>query len=309
MKNGTERMKRYLKRQRKGIAGYIFILPVILGLVFIYLPSLYHSIMISLSTLTYQPDGMVMEYEGFSQYSYAFRIDPDFVRTIANSMKDLLINVPAIIIFSFFIANVLNQKFFGRSAARTIFFLPVIISTGILFLAEANDTIQALYTGGSKLDVGAINQNNIFNYQALKEFFTNSGLNKTFVSLIFATIDKIYYIVTSSGVQILLFLAGLQSIPVSMFEVAKIEGATSWEILWKITFPSISPLILVAVLFTIIESFYSFSNPIVSYINGFLKDPNSFSYGSALSLIYFGVITVVIALLWFIINRFIVYQD
>lgn len=302
-------LHRFWVRQKKGAVGYLFILPVIVGLTLIYLPSLYRSVVISLSNLTYDTNGMVMEFEGLKQYKYAFGVDPDFVTIMLNSMRDLLINVPTIIIFSFFIANVLNQKFFGRAVARTVFFMPVIIATGILYLAEAQDTIQMLYSGGSKLDVGGLASSNIFDFNSLKEMFYSTNIDRRYLSLIFATIEKIYYIVTSSGVQILIFLAGLQSIPESMFEAAKIEGGTGWEILWKITFPYISPLILVAVMFTIIETFYSFSNPIVSYINNYLKDPVNFSYGSALSLIYAVVTAVIIMGMWFIINHFVIYQD
>jgi ABC-type sugar transport system permease subunit len=264
--------------------------------------------MISLSEITYEKMGMVMKFDGLTQYHYAFRVDPEFVPTVLKSIKNLLINIPTIVIFSFFMANVLNQKFFGRSVARAVFFLPVITATGILVMAEANDTIQMLYSGSGKLNEGGLNTN-IFNFENFKMMFLNSSINQSYISFLFATIDRIYYIITSSGVQILIFLAGLQSIPESMFEAAKMEGATSWEILWKITFPFISPLILVTVLYTIIETFYSFSNPIVVYINGYLRDPNSFSYGSAISLIYFAVSAAVIAVIWLIINRFIVYQD
>ena len=294
---------------KKAAVGYVFVMPIIIGITMIYLPSMYRSIMISLSDLKYETNGMVMNYVGFTQYNYAFRIDPDFIPTVLASLKDLLINIPTIIMFSFFIANVLNQKFTGRSVARTVFFLPVIIATGILVTAEANDTIQMLYTGSGKLNEGGLGSNNVFDYQNFKRMFLDSSINQTYMSIIFATIDKIYYIVTSSGVQILIFLAGLQSIPESMFEAAKMEGATSWETLWKITFPYISPLILVSVLYTIIETFYSFSNPIVGYINNYMKDPNNFSYGSAISLVYFAVTAVVIVAIWFIISRFIVYQD
>lgn len=296
-------------RYKREAVGYVFVLPIFIGLAFIYLPSLARSVMISFSDLTFDTGGMHTTFSGFKQYDYAFRIDPNFTTTVINSLRDLAINVPTIIIFSFFIANILNQKFFGRAVARTLFFLPVIISTGILYLAEANDAIQALYAGGGKLDVGGMDNTNIFNYQQLRAFFLSSGLNSTFISLILGTIDRTYYIATTSGVQILLFLAALQTISPSHYEVAKIEGATAWEILWKITFPSISPIILVAVLYTVIETFYSFSNPMVSFINGYLRNPNDFSYGSALSMIYFAVIAVVIALLWFIINKFILYSD
>jgi ABC-type sugar transport system permease subunit len=304
----VQKLRSAVLRSKREAIGYVFVLPIIIGLAMIYLPSLYRAVKISLSEISYEKTGMVMEYEGLSQYYYAFRIDPDFVPTVLESMKNLLINIPTIVIFSFFMANVLNQKFVGRSIARAVFFLPVITATGILVMAEANDTIQMLYSGSGKLNEGGLSSN-IFNYESFKMMFLNSSINQRYISFLFATIDRIYYIVTSSGVQILIFLAGLQSIPESMFEAAKMEGATSWEILWKITFPYISPLILVSVLYTIIETFYSFNNPIVVYINKYLQDPNNFAYGSAISLIYFAVSAVAIAVICLIINRFIVYQD
>ncbi|MBE5965937.1 MAG: sugar ABC transporter permease [Lachnospiraceae bacterium] len=304
----VQKLRSAVLRSKREAIGYVFVLPIIIGLAMIYLPSLYRAVKISLSEISYEKTGMVMEYEGLSQYYYAFRIDPDFVPTVLESMRNLLINIPTIVIFSFFMANVLNQKFVGRSIARAVFFLPVITATGILVMAEANDTIQMLYSGSGKLNEGGLSSN-IFNYESFKMMFLNSSINQRYISFLFATIDRIYYIVTSSGVQILIFLAGLQSIPESMFEAAKMEGATSWEILWKITFPYISPLILVSVLYTIIETFYSFNNPIVVYINKYLQDPNNFAYGSAISLIYFAVSAVAIAVICLIINRFIVYQD
>lgn len=302
-------MRKAWARQKRNAVGYIFVLPIIIGMFAIYIPSFIRSIQISMSDLSFGIDGMSMEFVGLEHYIHAFTVDPNFVTTVINSMRDLLINVPTLTIFSFFIAVVLNQKFFGRTAFRTIFFLPVIISTGILHLADQADLIQNLYGTGTGLDVGGISSDTIFNYQYLRFLLMNSNLPPIVIDLAFGTIDRIYIILISSGVQILLFLAALQSISASHYEVAKIEGATSWEILWKITFPVVSPIILVVVLFSIIETFYNFTNPIVSFITDLLRDPNSFSYGSALALIYFVVIAVVITVLWFVISKFIVYQD
>ena len=302
-------MRKIWIRQKKNSVGYVFVIPIIIGLFVIYIPSLVRAVIISLSELTFGADGIVMEFAGILHYNYAFVIDPNFTTLVVNSLRDLLINVPTITIFAFFMAVVLNQSFLGRATFRTIFFLPVIISTGVLHLAGQADVIQNMYTAGTGLDIGGVSDDSFFNYQYLRQILRNSDLPPLFIELTLGTIDRIGIILMSSGVQILLFLAALQSISQSHYEVAKIEGASSWEILWKISFPLVSPIILVVVLFSIIETFYNFTNPIVNIINDNLRNPNQMAYGSALALIYFVVIAAVIAVLWWFINKFVIYLD
>lgn len=292
---------------RKDVVGYLFLLPLILGLCFIYVPVLIQSFLFSVSDMDITSKGLIMEYAGFSNYYKAFFVDPSFRQLLLSSLGDMLINVPTIIIFSFFIANVLNQKFFGRLTARVIFFIPVIIATGIISAAESGDLLLASYQSGGKLDMGLEAQ--VFSYQTFMDILSNAGLGDTFVSIIEYAIDRLYTIVTSCGVQLLIFLAGLQSIPVSMFEAAKVEGATQWEIFWKISFPYISPLILLNLVYTVIDCFFSFKNAMISTITSVLKNPAQYSWGTALAWIYMGIAIVFLVIIWAAVRKFIVYQE
>ncbi|MBS5661845.1 MAG: sugar ABC transporter permease [Clostridiales bacterium] len=292
---------------RKDVVGYLFLLPLILGLCFIYVPVLIQSFLFSVSDMDITSKGLVMEYAGFGNYYKAFFVDPSFRQLLLSSLGDMLINVPTIIIFSFFIANVLNQKFFGRLTARVIFFIPVIIATGIISAAESGDLLLASYQSGGKLDMGLEAQ--VFSYQTFMDILSNAGLGDTFVSIIEYAIDRLYTIVTSCGVQLLIFLAGLQSIPVSMFEAAKVEGATQWEIFWKISFPYISPLILLNLVYTVIDCFFSFKNAMISTITSVLKNPAQYSWGTALAWIYMGIAIVFLVIIWAAVRKFIVYQE
>lgn len=293
---------------KKEAVGYLFLLPLILGLCFIYIPILVQSFLFSVSDLTVTQQGLVAKYMGFSNYYKAFFVDPDFRQLLLASVGDMLINVPTIIIFSFFIANVLNQKFFGRLTARVIFFIPVIIATGVISAAESGDLLLASYQSGGKLDMGGL-ESNFFSYQTFIEILRNAGLGETFVNIIEYAIDRLYTIVTSCGVQLLIFLAGLQSIPPSMFEAAKVEGATQWEIFWKISFSYISPLILLNLVYTVIDCFFSFKNPMISTITSVLKNPSQYSWGTTLAWIYMGIAIVFLVIIWAFVRKFIVYQE
>jgi len=149
----------------------------------------------------------------------------------------------------------------------------------------------------------------VFSYQTFMDILSNAGLGDTFVSIIEYAIDRLYTIVTSCGVQLLIFLAGLQSIPVSMFEAAKVEGATQWEIFWKISFPYISPLILLNLVYTVIDCFFSFKNAMISTITSVLKNPAQYSWGTALAWIYMGIAIVFLVIIWAAVRKFIVYQE
>ncbi len=303
-----QKIRRFLLGKKRDTVGYLFLLPLILGMLAIYIPALVQSFIFSVSDLTITDQGVVTAYSGFGQYYKALFVNPDMRQLILTSIGDIVINVPTIIIFSFFIANVLNQKFFGRLTARVIFFIPVIIATGVISAAESNDLLMATYQSGGKLDMGSV-QANVFSYEAFMDILRNAGLGDTFVGIIEYAIDRLYTIVTSCGVQLLIFLAGLQSISPSMFEAAKVEGATQWEIFWKISFPYISPLILLNLIYTVIDCFFSFKNPMINTISGILESPTQYSWGIALSWLYMGIAVVFLVIVWFAVRKFIVYQD
>jgi len=293
--------------KKRSWKGFLFVLPIVLGLIVIYIPSIIQSITYSFSSIQVSKVGYVLTNVGLVNYERAFFIDPNFRVILLNSLRNMILDVPVIIMFSFFVATILNQKFKGNNLAKVIFFLPVIIATGIISEAESNNMIIGMYSQGSKLDLGAAQ--GVLNYEQLKALLYASSIHPTIVDVVVGAIDKIYIVITSSGVQLLIFISGLHSIPVSMFEAAKVEGATGWETFWKISFPYISPLIFLNVIYTIIDSFLSYRNGAVVYIRGTMQSADLYAYSSALSWIYVVIIMVFIALVWMIINKFIVYQD
>uniref|UniRef100_A9U874 Predicted protein n=1 Tax=Physcomitrium patens TaxID=3218 RepID=A9U874_PHYPA len=191
----------------------------------------------------------------------------------------MVINVPLIVIFSLFLAVLLNQRFVGRAIARSIFFLPVILASGVIANLETSSLVQAINeqnAGGAVSGLGT---------SELTRIMVNSGVSDNIVAYLTSAVDRIYQIVSQSGVQILIFLAGIQSVSPQLYEASKIEGATGYEAFWKITLPMVSPLILVNVIYTVIDSFSRSEMTTLIRETGFTNF--NFGLSSAMAWIYF----------------------
>ena len=299
--------------KRKARAGWVFVLPFIIGLAFIYIPVVISSLQLSFCQL--QPvrlpngtAGVLMNPVGFKNYYEALFEDSRFVQTLVSGIKQLIFDIPAIVIFSLFVAVILNQKMFGRAAFRAIFFIPVILSTGLIDAIDVNNAMVDNMAGGGIDDgSGASASNDIINAVDIERLFSSMKVGTELVSYIVALVNDIYSIVNRSGVQILIFLAGLQSISPSIYEACTIDGATSWETFWKITFPMISPMILVNALYTIIDSFTSASNTVMSYINN-IYDSSKTVLATSMAWIYFIIIILIIAVFMAIASAYVFYQ-
>ena len=301
--------KRKLTLQGKdAVAGYLFIIPFLVGFFGLFLPMLLKSVTFSFSNMTVEKGGYVLEKAangGFEHYIRALTIDPKFNLQLFGAVKDMAVNVPLILIFSFFAANLLNQKFRGRGVARSIFFFPVILTSGIVLGIESSDLLQA--TLGPEGMLSADDASTVFNVATFLLKYTN--LPNGIVTYLSGAVLGIYDIVIASGVQILIFLAGLQGISPSLYEASNMEGATAWENFWKITFPMISPLILVNAIYTIIDSFTSANNELMTLIKKTIFNDVRYGYGSAMAWIYFLVIAVIISVVGGIIAKRVFYMD
>ena len=215
-------------------------------------------------------------------------------------------NILVVLIFAFFIATVLNQNFKGRTPARVIFFIPVIMSSGVIAYFDNRQSMVDTYTSQGKLDVSASSN---FDYSTLRSVVSGALNNETLSNIVLNAVDGIYSVITSSGVQFLVFLSGLQSISVNMYEAAKVEGATGWETFWKISFPMISPLILVNLLYTVIDLFLKKDNEAITLIDTALQTASQYAQASAMSWIYTLIILAFVGLSFLIVQKFIVYQD
>lgn len=289
---------------RNAVTGYLFISPFILGFIAFLLIPLGQSLRMAFSTLTFN-NGIVYTFVKFENFKYAFTVDPEFVTFLTDELLRMAYSVPSIIIFSFFIAIVLNQDFKGRGLVRAVFFLPVILSSGVLVGLETNNTLMA----GLK-DVIAEQSNLTSITDTVKKLFLAEGETLGPINYVFQAVDQVYDIAISSGIQIIIFLSGLQTISPSMFEAAKIEGATAWETFWKITFPMISSLILVNVIYSIIDFFVKTDNQVMTLIKEtMVSKADGYGLSSAMAWAYFAVIAVIIAVISAIISKRVYYYE
>jgi ABC-type sugar transport system permease subunit len=210
--------------KRKARAGWVFVLPFVIGLIFIYIPVVINSLQLSFCNL--QPvrlpngtAGTVLEPVGFANYHEALFVDPKFVQTLVGGIQQLIFDIPAIVIFSLFVAVILNQKMFGRAAFRAIFFIPVILSTGLIDAIDVNNAmVENMQGSGIDEGTGTSASNQIINAVDIQRLFANMKVGTELVTYIVTLVNDIYNIVNRSGVQILIFLAGLQSISPSIYE-------------------------------------------------------------------------------------------
>lgn len=246
--------KRLTLTQKKAITGLLFISPWLIGFIWFYARSFVMAIEFSLSQLDLvDGGGFKLKFIGLENFKYAFLVDPTFNQILVDSIRNMIIDVPLIIFFSLFVAILLNQNFKGRTLVRAIFFLTVIMNSGAI-----SDTLaiaRELAGGGvaaMSTEIVAIQGVNVEYFASL---LLDLGFPRFTLDYIIAAVARIYNIVQASGIQIIIFIAALQSVPGALYEVSRIEGATAYETFWKVTFPMVSPLILTNVVYTIVDSF------------------------------------------------------
>ena len=284
---------------RRARTGTMFILPFIIGFLIFMVRPLALSLQMSFSSVNVL-DGAMTPVK-FNNYKYAFVSDPDFNRLLTEESGRMVINTIATLVLSFVIAVILNQNFKGRTLCRVIFFLPVILSSGVLPGVESQNVFFNLM--GNISD--SVNESSGVNLsKALQDLLSVSGVANGVFDIIFQMIDAIYDIVMASGIQIIVFLSGLQSISPSLYEAAEVEGCSAWESFWKITFPMVSPLLLVNCIYTIIDFFMKNTNTVMEHINDVMYGPQmDYGIASAESWVYFGVALAFIGISSFIISR------
>ncbi len=282
-------------RARRARTGVLFILPFIIGFLFFMVRPLIFSMEMSLNEVTLRAGGgFDMTWNKFENYHYAFAVDANFNQYLLDEISRMGINTIATLVLSFVIAVILNQEFKGRTLCRIMFFLPVILSSGVLPGIESSNEFYNMMSDISK----NVTENNGLNISATLEDLLNvSGVASDVFAVIFQMIDAIYDIVMASGIQIIVFLSGLQSISPSLYEAADVEGCSAWESFWKITFPMVSPLLLVNCIYTIVDFFMKNDNRVIELINSTMYGVRlNFGAASAMSWIYFGVAIVFISI-------------
>ncbi|MBQ7318863.1 MAG: sugar ABC transporter permease [Clostridia bacterium] len=297
--------------RRKARAGWFFVLPFVIGFVLVYLPMVYDSIVMSFNTVNIvQGGGYELEFVGWKNYHDALFDDPNFFRTLTSGLTQLAFDIPAILIFSLFMAVLLNQKMVGRAAFRAIFFLPVVLATGIMEGIEAQNTLSDYMGSTEGIETGEESSaaSEIVSAMDIQRLFSGMKVGQGIVTYVANAVNNIFNIVNRSGVQMLIFLAALQSISPAIYESCRIDGATSWETFWKITLPMISPMILVNGVYTIIDSFTTDSNQVMKYVAEVYGDADGQTLSSAMAWIYFLIIIVIVAIIGGIFSAYVFYQ-
>ena len=300
--------------KRKARGGWLFVMPFIIGFVLIYLPIIIDSIKYSFCEVKIIPQsrggGIDLTYVGWANYKEVLTGTEyeSFLPTLLQGLETIALEIPMILMFSLFMAVLLNQKMVGRAFFRAMLFLPVILSTGIMETVSAQD-VNAMSSSASIDDgSGQSAASEMAYFTSVQSMFQMLDLpvGGGLIQYVALAVESIFDIVNRSGVQILIFLAGLQSISPAIYESVQIDGATSWETFWKITFPMISPMILVNAVYTVIDSFTTESNPVMQYVMNVYT--NSKVYSSAMSWMYFLIVILVIAAVAGIFSAFVFYQ-
>ena len=272
-------------KQQKVMWGIIFLLPWIIGFVFLFAVPFFESLRYSFFELTPRSGEILKDFVGLDNYKYAFELhvirNTSFKVELISTTIDALINLPVLLIFSLFIAVMLNMEFKGRAIVRAIFFIPVIL----------NSAAVASALGGGDAIASLLEQQGIDKIFDLEFYLLQTGMADWLIGFIVGLIDRIYSILSLAGVPILLFLASIQSVPKHLYEAAKIEGATAYEMLWLITLPNVTPHIVTVTVYALVDTFLTSS---VSEIISSELNRQNWGLSSAMAWVY--VLTIIVML-------------
>lgn len=287
---------------KKSMYGWMFISPWCLGMLLFFIVPLFQSLYYSFCYVFVDPGSMTTEFAGLEQYKEILNVDPDYTKNLSTALGDFFYSLPIIVIVSLILALVLNQKFRGRVFFRAIFFLPVIIATGVVMekltatyggvgaIVQVTSETTNVYTegGGGGMDFTAILANLQF-----PEAITNTM--STLITNIFNTL-------WSCGIPVILFISGLQTIPESLYEASHVEGATKWEEFWYITLPMLGQTILLVIVFTIIELLTQNTNPVLQQAYGLMNNMN-YDMSAAMLWVFFAIIGSAIGIVIFLYSK------
>ena len=302
--------------RKKGLYGYGFIAIWIIGVIYMFIIPLAQSLWYSMCHTELVTDkamaleygmnsvGIYTEWNNFANYQKALFRNTKFLPALTESLGNMATQVPVVMLFSLFIALLLNQKFRGRTLARAVFFLPVLVATGPVIAVIRGDISTNGVSGAEQFS--ALFQTDLVD--ELLSFLGIYNLSEELTTFIETITSDIFNLIWAAGIQILIFLAALQQIPTSAKEAASMEGATGWEFFWKITFPMISPMILANLIYTVIDTFVDSENPVMEIV---MTQSRELNYGlsAAMAWIYFAIVAVALGIIVLIVSKFVFYEN
>lgn len=284
----------YERKKRK--SGFLFILPWFIGFALFFFKPLFQSIIFSFSNVKMTETGFSMTFTGLDNFHYIFYESPKYVDNLLASISTFIYRVPVIFILSYIIAVALNGKFKGKTIFRSIYFVPVIISTGVIMQYISGDAVAEQMRGSS----GSVYLSGLIDFD---QIFLDLGIPDAAINFIIKYVDDIFNLIWDCGIQIVLFISGLQAIPEQLYEVSTVEGATKWEEFWYITTPMMSPTINLVLVFTAIDFGISESNLAMGQAYTLLLEQQNYHQSSAMMWSMFLIIGAIFAAFLFVLNR------
>ena len=281
-------MRRSLKIETKDkLVGLTFISPWLIGFLLFSAFPLGYCLYMAFNDVIFTTDKLKLSFVGVANFKKALFEDAEIINKFVLFLQQSIIIIPIIVVFALIIALMLNQKFKGRGFIRSIFFLPVVLTSGNLISALTNQK-----------------QGTISFLQSTTVSAMLTSIGGTWAITIKSVLDSFLIILWYSGVQMLLLLAGMQSINPSIYEAARIDGAGKWESLWMITLPGLTPFIFISVIYTIVDQFTSPFNPILAIINHYSMGASAkYGYAAAISWLFFIVILLILGLCMLIFRK------
>ncbi len=282
--------------QLKSRYGYMFVALWIVGFILFFAYPIILSVWYSLCEVTLSADGVVTTFVGIDNYKMWLGEDPNFTKWLTTDVTSMIYSLPIILLVSLVLALLLNKKFPGRLFFRALYFVPVIIATGVVLKLMFQTTSEDLAGAG----VSAALTDSMFSVEDILSWLDMPDQVAAYVKLV---INNIFDLLWNCGIQTVLFIAGLQSIPHTLYEASKVEGATKWEEFWFITFPSLGSVILLVGVFTMVDLFTNSRNVLIEKAYNLIYTGN-FDSSSAMLWIYFVVVGVIMGFVLFLYNRF-----
>lgn len=295
------KIKKYCGTNHKSqFIGVMFALPFILGFIFVFANVIVSSVSFAFSDIKMTGNGYALSFIEIENFRYALRVNPTFIKILLSTLQSMLTSIPLILIVSLFVAVVLNSNIPGRTFFRAMFFLPVIVSTGLVSMMDMDNLVMS---GISSAVSHNTQSGGFMSLGDISLFLQNLNFSPAFVKTVSNAATNITGIISLSGVQILIFLAGIQSISPSIYEAADVEGATAWEKFWKITLPMVIPMLVVNIIYSVIDFLTRDNTELMKLINSVAFDSGEFGYASAMSWIYSLCVAVILCMVIFIISR------
>lgn len=290
--------KRSIDR-RNSRNGFLFVLPWLIGFILFFFTPMLQSVLFSFSDVSITTGGFDLKFVGLGNFKYALYESPEYMNNLLDSLSQFGYQIPIILIISLIIAVVLNPKFKGRTFFRSLYFIPVIVATGVVMnYLSGNSSLEEMRNAESAAQTAF--SSGIIDFESI---FKQMGIPDSTAGLIFSYVNEIFDLVWQCGVHIVLFISGLQSIPEQLYEVSKVEGASKWEEFWYITIPSLGNTIVLVVIYAVIEFCISANNAVVSQAYTVLLNQQIYGKSSAMLWLYFCVVAVIVSVVFTLFYR------